>query len=63
MQMLTFVIANSLDPVQDRLYVLYVGPDLDPNCLTLVMSVPERIFCIILKEVSKQKHGSEVAQW
>ena len=36
-QLITF--ANSLDPDQDR---QKVGPDLDPNRLTL--SVPERIF-------------------
>ena len=39
---LLITFANSLDPDQDR---QNVGPDLDPNCLTL--SVPERIVSLI----------------
>ena len=34
------IFANNLEPDQDR---QNVGPDLDPNCLTLSGSVPERV--------------------
>ena len=38
---LLIIFANSLDPDHDR---QNVGPDLDPNCLTLCERVPELIF-------------------
>ena len=34
------IFANNLEPDQDR---QNIGPDLDPNCLTLSGSVPERV--------------------
>ena len=37
---LLITFANRLDPVQDQ---LKVGPDLDPNCLTLIVCIPEKL--------------------
>ena len=48
---LLITFANSLDPDQDR---QNIGPDLDPNRLTLIYSVPEYFFLIlILKEFNR----------
>ena len=52
---LLITFTNSLNPDQDR---QNVGPDLDPNCLTLILFLKETFENIILKERSADSNKS-----
>ena len=57
---LLIIFPNSLDPDQDG---HNVGPDLDPNCSTLLISLPDFFFFlekIILKKVSRRQQQEKL---